>query len=88
MIYPVFSYDDGTEVTASKPDEKGKVLLHVEKFDAEKDSFIYVTFVLPDMEVESFQGYDQQEMEDLRKKYSDIKEDIMGFVKEKEELHE
>jgi len=83
MLFPVFSYNDGTEVTASKPDEKGNVLLYVEKFDISKDEFINATFILPNMEIKSSHGYNQQELENMVKKYSEIQDDIIGYIMEK-----
>ena len=83
MLYPIFSYDDGTEVTASKPDENGKVLLYVEKFDVSKDEFINATFVLPNMEIKNSYGYNESELDDMVKKYSEIQEDIISYVTEK-----
>lgn len=83
MLYPIFSYDDGTEVTASKPDENGKVLLYVEKFDMIKDEFINVTFILPNIEIKKSYGYNEQELEKMKKKYSEIQDDIMDYIIEK-----
>lgn len=36
MLYSVFTYEDGTEVTASKPNKNGSVTLYVEKFAENK----------------------------------------------------
>lgn len=53
MLYPVFTCDDGTEITMSKPDKEGQILLYIEKFDIEKDEFIDATVCLNDMIVKS-----------------------------------
>ena len=84
MLYPIFTYEDGTEVTASKPDADGNILLYVEKFDVNKDDFINVTFVLPSVTVQSSSGYDDTEINEMIKNYSAIKEDIIDYVKDKE----
>lgn len=83
MLYPVFSFDDGTEITASKPDENNKILLYVEKFDESKDEFINATFILPGMKLQSSYGYDEQALEEIIRKYSVIQEDIISYVNEK-----
>lgn len=83
MFYPIFTYEDGTEVTASKPDEHGNVDLYVEKFDKEKDTFIHATFVLPNATVKSSSGYDERELNDMLSKYSEIQDDIIGYVMDK-----
>lgn len=83
MRYPIFSHDDGTEVTASKPDINGKISLYVEKFDEEKDAFINVTFLLPEVVVISNNGYSETEVEEMKNDYLEIKEDIISYVKEK-----
>lgn len=83
MLYPIFSYDDGTEVTASKPDENGEILLYVEKFDVSRDEFINATFVLPGVEVKTSQGYSMQELKDMARRYADIQDDIVEYVKER-----
>ena len=83
MLYPVFTYEDGTEVTASKPDNNGKVLLYIEKFDAAKDQFINATIILPDDVIKSSTGYTDKELNEMLKDYAEIKDDIIGYVKEK-----
>ena len=83
MRYPIFSYDDGTEVTASKPDENGNILLYIEKFDRESDGFINATVRLPDLTIVSVNGYDSNELDELIEEYSEVKEDIIDYVMEK-----
>ncbi len=83
MLYPIFTYEDGTEVTASKPDNDGKVLLYVEKFDTQKDQFINATIILPDDVVKSSTGYSDKELQEMLDEYAEIKDDIIGYVKEK-----
>ena len=83
MRYPIFSYDDGTEVTASKPDENGNILLYIEKFDRESDGFINATVRLSDLTIVSVNGYDSKELDELIEEYSEVKEDIIDYVMEK-----
>ena len=83
MLYPVFSYDDGTEVTASKPDGNGNVLLYVEKFDVQKDDFINATFCLPGVRLISSNGYSQEALEEMTKEYSDVQDDIVDYIMDK-----
>ncbi len=85
MRYPIFSYDDGTEVTASKPDDNGNILLYIERFDSESDSFINATIMLPELSIVSVNGYDNMELDELIEEYSEVKEDIIGYVMEKVE---
>lgn len=85
MRYPIFSYDDGTEVTASKPDDNGNILLYIERFDSESDSFINATIMLPELSIVSVNGYDNMELDELIEEYSEVKEDIISYVMEKVE---
>lgn len=83
MVYPIFSYDDGTEVTASKPDISGNVFLYVEKFDEEKDSFVNATFIIPNARIDSYFGYSEEEVNEMLRQYSEVQDDIVDYVKEK-----
>ena len=83
MLFPIFSYDDGTEVTASKPDNDGKISLYIEKFDKKNDEFINATIIMPDVTVKTSHGYSERELEDMLSEYSEIKEDIMSYVLER-----
>lgn len=83
MLYPVFTYDDGTEVTASRPDEDGRIFLYVEKFDTLRDEFINATFILPGAEVKSSHGYSEQELVCMSKEYIELQDDIISYIKEK-----
>lgn len=83
MRYPIFSYDDGTEVTASKPDNNGNIMLYIEKFDRESDEFINATVMLPDLSIVSVNGYERKELDELLEEYSEVKEDIIDYVMEK-----
>lgn len=84
MLYPIFSYDDGTEVTASKPDLNGNIKLYIEKFDTEKDMFINATFFLPGVTIVSFNGYSEDEINVMIKEYKEIQDDVINYVKELE----
>lgn len=83
MLYPIFTYDDGTEVTASKPDANGLISLYIERFDKEKDAFINATITLPNATVISSSGYAKEELDEMIKEYSVIQDDIIGFVMDK-----
>ncbi|MBQ8995722.1 MAG: hypothetical protein IJ091_07890 [Oscillospiraceae bacterium] len=83
MLYPIFTYEDGTEVTASKPDKDGRVSLYIEKFDIEKDEFINATIQLPNPTVLSSFGYSNQELDDMLDEYNRIQEDIIDYVIDK-----
>jgi hypothetical protein len=83
MRYPVFSYDDGTEVTASKPDARGNIMLYIEKFDRDSDSFINATVSLPNLSIVSSNGYDKKDLEEMLEEYAEVKEDIIDYVMEK-----
>ena len=82
--YPIFTYEDGTEVTASKPDNDGKVLLYVERFDTEQDSFVNATIILPDNVIKSSIGFSDRELHELLEEYAVIKDDIISYVRERE----
>ncbi len=83
MRYPIFSYDDGTEVTASKPGVKGSLMLFIERFDRASDGFINATVMLPELSIVSVNGYDSKELNELIEEYSEVKEDIIDYVMEK-----
>ena len=84
MLYPIFSFEDGTEVTASKPDVNGKVSLYIEKFDINKDMFINATIELPGAYLKASNGYTNDELDAIIKEYAKIQSDIIAFVSEKE----
>lgn len=84
MLYPIFTYGDGTEVTASKPDENGKISLYIERFDVTRDMFINATIVLPGVTVKSSVGYSDDELKEMIDEYSKIQDDIIEYVKDKE----
>ena len=83
MIYPLFSYEDGTEVTASKPDSNGNVTLYIERFDERIDSFINATIVIPNASIKSSYGYTQEELDNMLVKYSKMQYDIIEYIKNK-----
>lgn len=84
MLYPIFSFEDGTEVTASKPDVNGKIFLYIEKFDINKDMFINATIELPGAYLKSSNGYTKDELDNMIKEYAIIQNDIISFIMEKE----
>ncbi|MCR4717243.1 MAG: hypothetical protein K5656_08685 [Lachnospiraceae bacterium] len=83
MLYPIFSYEDGTEVTASKPDDDGNISVYIEKFDNEKDSFINATVILPNSTVKSSVGYSEKELDAMVCEYSKIQDNIIRYVMDK-----
>ena len=83
MLYPIFTYEDGTEVTASKPDACGNVFLYVEKFDVDRDAFINATIKLPNATIQSSSGYNKAELDEMLREYSELQEDIIGYVMDK-----
>ncbi len=83
MLYPIFTYDDGTEVTASKPDQNGDISLYIEKFDTKEDQFINATIVIPNARILSSSGYSEEELNMMLEEYSQLQDDIIGYVMEK-----
>ena len=47
LKHPLFTYEDGTEVTASSAKD-GKVRVFTEKWDVESDSFKNIEVLIPD----------------------------------------
>lgn len=86
MIYPIISYEDGTEVTASKIDDDGQVRLYIEKFDIKSDMFINAELLIPNARVISSNGYSDEELNGFIEKYNAIQDDIIDYVKEKEKI--
>ena len=83
MLIPVFTLDDGTEITASRPDEKGNITLYVEKIDKTQDSFASVSVLLPGTRILSCNGYSPEDAQSMAEEFLQIQEDIIGYVKEK-----
>ncbi|MBQ9610312.1 MAG: hypothetical protein IJV15_12835 [Lachnospiraceae bacterium] len=86
MIYPIISYEDGTEVTASKIDADGQVKVYIEKFDKKTDMFINAELLIPNAKIISSNGYSDEELNGFIEKYSAIQDDIIDYVKEKEKI--
>ena len=83
MLYPIISYEDGTEVTASKPDSNGRITLYTEKFDKEADEFIYAEILIPNPTVVSSRGYDREALDEMLRDYAEIQDDVMEYVMDK-----
>jgi hypothetical protein len=83
MLYPIISYGDGTEVTASRMSDDGTVKVYIEKFDESKDSFINIEMLIPKAKVISSSGYDKSDIDSFVKRISAIEKDILEYVKEK-----
>lgn len=84
MIYPIFTYNDGTEVTASKRDSNGKVSLYIERFDTDRDMFVNATILIPQPVVVSSTGYSEKELDSMLQEFSKIQDDIIEYVADKE----
>jgi hypothetical protein len=84
MLYPIVSYGDGTEITASKMSNEGTVRVYIEKFDENKDSFINIEILIPNAKIISSNGYSKESVEGFIKRISAIENDILDYVKEKE----
>ncbi len=83
MLYPIFSYSDGTEVTASRPDEDGNVDIYVERFDKNRDAFNYARIRIPNPVLVSSKGYTEADITMMLERYSAIQEDIIDYVTDK-----
>ena len=83
MKHPLYTYDDGTEVTASSVRD-GKVRVYTERWDSDRDMFVNAEIVIPDGIVISFNGYSEAEVSALVAKYQKLADDIMECIQEKE----
>ena len=83
MKHPLYTYDDGTEVTASSVRD-GKVRVYTERWDSDRDMFVNAEIVIPDGTVISSNGYSEAEISALVAKYQKLADDIMECIQEKE----
>ena len=83
MKHPLYTYDDGTEVTASSVRD-GKVRVYTERWDSGRDMFVNAEILIPDGTVISSNGYSEAEVFTLVNKYQKLAEDIIEYVQEKE----
>jgi len=84
MKYPVFTYDDGTEVTASSISEDDSFRLYIEKWDEERNDFIHLLLQMPEGTVIENNGYTTDEAVRMCHDYNIIWADIFDYIKEKE----
>lgn len=84
MKYPVFTYDDGTEVTASKINVDGTFKLYIEKWDNTRNGFNHLMILLPENQILECEGYDSNEIKSMCEYYDLLKEDIKEYIEEKE----
>ena len=84
MRYPIFTYNDGTEVTASKLTQTNSLRIYTEKWDDSADAFIFAEISLPDGEILSSSGYTDEELRKMKNRYLTLSEDIISYVREKE----
>lgn len=87
MKHPLYTYDDGTEVTVSSVQD-GKVRVCTERFDADRDMFFTAIISIPDGEVLSSSGYPESEVKAMVSLYTKLSSDIIEYVMEKEGLKE
>ena len=85
MKHPLFSLDDGTEVTASSMKD-GYVHVYTEKWSDEKDMFIHADIVIPGATVISRDGYSDEEIHKMQDHYTRLQADIIEYVTEKETI--
>ena len=83
MKYPLYTYNDGTEVTVSSV-QNGKVRICTERFDANKDIFFTAIISIPDGTVISSCGFSEKEVGKMVEMYRKLSSDIMDYVIEKE----
>ena len=83
MKHPLYTYSDGTEVTASSIQD-GKVGVFTERWDEERDMFINAEIVIPDGTVISRNGYTETKANHLADRYKKLASDIIEYIQEKE----
>ncbi len=86
MLYPIISYEDGTEVTASKPNSDGQITIYTEKFDEKSDMFFFAAITVPNPTIVSSNGYSKDELNSMLKEYAEIQDDVIEYVLEKERI--
>lgn len=83
MKHPLYTYGDDTEVTASSVRD-GKVRVYTERWDSDRDMFVSVEIMIPDGTIVSSNGYSEAEVSALVEKYQKLADDIIDYVREKE----
>ena len=83
MKFPLYTYDDGTEVTASSI-HNGKTRVYTEKWDQSRDMFIHAEIMIPDGTIISSDGYTEDEVKSMVKIYRQLASDIIEYIQEKE----
>lgn len=86
MKYPIMTLIDETEITASGF-ENNSVQIYAEKWDEKKDCFNHLTIFLPEEKIYEITGFTKKEAMNIIQHISNLKKDIMNFVKEQEEIN-
>lgn len=79
MKHPLYTYNDGTEVTASSVKD-GKVRVFTERWDNDRDMFVNAEIVIPDGIVLSQNGYSEADLNILVERYKKLSADIIEYV--------
>ena len=66
MMFPYMTLDNDTEIVHSEMNENGKVKVYIETPD-EKDGFHHATCWLPEYKWEEIYGYEDLELERIKK---------------------
>ncbi len=85
MKHPLYTLDDGTEITASSIRD-GKARIYVEKFDKEMDVFRSAMFSIPDGEICYFEHYTEDEVKAIVNRYLPLSREIMELIRQKGNL--
>ena len=83
MKHPLYTYNDGTEVTASSVKD-GEVRVFTERWDSTRDMFVNTEIVIPNGTVLSQNGYSETELNKLVERYKKLSADIIEYVQETE----
>ena len=80
-MFPYMTLDNDTEIVHSEMNENGKVKVYIETPD-EKDGFHHATCWLPEYKWEEIYGYEDLELERIKKIIKDNAHLIIEFSKE------
>lgn len=84
MKHPLYTLDDGTEITASSIRD-GKARICVEKYDNDLGTFQAAVFSIPDGRILLADHYTEEEVQAMVSRYLPLSRDILEHIREKED---
>ncbi len=82
MIYPIATIygKNDIEVTSSKPDKDGSIILNVEQWNPEADDFSNLQIKLPQEEIITVKNFTDNELNNILNKIHELSAEILDYV--------